>query len=109
MNRRELFLVEHGRVDTCNFHGDPLYRPMRVFDADPAKITNIGHVLGPLVDVKISGTLQEVDELSTRIPKDFRASIQGGTLCFHQTNCIGLPIEGEGIFASLYRGERLRI
>eukprot|EP00980_Cylindrotheca_fusiformis_P000768 scaffold184_cov125-Cylindrotheca_fusiformis.AAC.3 len=81
----------------------------QVFDADAAKITNIGQVLGPLVDVKVSGTLQEVDELSTRIPKEFRASIHGGTLCFRQTNCIGLPIEGEGIFDSLYLGERLRI
>jgi hypothetical protein len=79
----------------------------QVFDED--KITNIGQVLGPWVDVQVSGALQELDFQSTRVPKEFRASIQGGKLCVLSSNCIGLPIQGEGIFDSLYLGERLRI
>lgn len=79
----------------------------QVFDEE--KITNIGQVLGPWVDVQVSGTLQELDLSSTRIPKEFRASIQGGKLCVLSSNCIGLPIQGAGIFDSLYLGERLRV
>mmetsp|Transcript_4853 Transcript_4853/g.5397 ORF Transcript_4853/g.5397 Transcript_4853/m.5397 type:complete len:439 (-) Transcript_4853:95-1411(-) len=80
----------------------------QVFGSDKT-ITNIGQVLGPWVDVKVSGTLQEEDPTSTKVPKRFRAVIEGGKLCILDDNCIGLPIKGEGIFSSLYLGDRLRI
>jgi hypothetical protein len=70
---------------------------------------NIGQVLGPWVDVKVSGSLQEDDPTSTKVPKRFQANIKGGKLCFFQDACVGLPIQGEGLFDSLYLGERLRI
>ncbi|CAJ1950005.1 unnamed protein product [Cylindrotheca closterium] len=80
----------------------------------PQQVTNIGQVLGPWIDVKVSGMLQEEDPSSTRIPKRFQANINGGKLCVHAGSntegaCVGLPIKGEGIFDSLYLGERLRI
>lgn len=80
----------------------------QVFD-NKGSISNIGQILGPWADVTVSGTLEEKDSTSTRIPKEFQAAIQGGKLCLRKSNCIGLPIQGEGIFDSLYLGERLRI
>ncbi|KAL3932812.1 MAG: hypothetical protein SGBAC_010677 [Bacillariaceae sp.] len=86
----------------------------QVFGSSSSQVTNIGQVLGPWIDVKVSGTLQEGDPSSTRIPKRFRANIEGGKLCVHAGSdtegaCVGLPIQGEGLFDSLYLGERLRI
>jgi hypothetical protein len=74
-------------------------------------VVNIGQVLGPWVEVQVSGTLQEDDPTTTSVPKRFRANIQGGKLCVFQDNCIiDLPmIQGEGLFDSLYLGQRLRI
>ena len=72
-------------------------------------VKNVGQVLGPWIDVEVSGTLQEEDPTSTQVPKTFRATIQSGKLCTLKTNCINFPIRGEGIFSSLYLGERLRI
>lgn len=78
------------------------------------QVTNIGQLLGPWIDVKVSGTLQEEDRTSNTIPKRFQANIEGGELCAHFGSggdgvCVGLPIQGEGIFDSLYLGDRLRI
>jgi hypothetical protein len=72
-------------------------------------VVNIGQVLGPWVEVQVSGTIQEDDPTTTSVPKRFRANIEGGKLCVLQDNCIGLPIQGEGLFDSLYLGHRLRI
>ncbi len=74
-------------------------------------VVNVGQVLGPLATVQVFGTLQEDDSSSTHIPKGFRANIQGGKLCIvgSANACIHLPIQGEGLFDSLYLGDRLRI
>jgi hypothetical protein len=80
----------------------------QVFGKD-STVVNVGQVLGPSVAVKVFGTLQEDDPDSIRVPKRFRANIQGGKLCAFRNNCIGLPIQGEGLFDSLYLGDRLRI
>jgi hypothetical protein len=83
--------------------------------AATAGVVNIGQVLGPWVDVQVSGTLEEDDPTTSTVPKRFRANIQGGKLCWNSyppktASCVSLPmIQGEGLFDSLYLGERLRI
>lgn len=71
-------------------------------------ILNIGQVFGPLVEVDVSGSLQEKDSAQVTTPKNFIANIDSGKLCF-QENCVPLPIAGQGLFDGLYLGKRLRI
>jgi hypothetical protein len=71
-------------------------------------ILNIGQVFGPLVEVDVSGSLQEKDAEQVTTPKGFIANIDSGKLCF-QENCLPLPIAGQGLFDGLYLGKRLRI
>ncbi|VEU39684.1 unnamed protein product [Pseudo-nitzschia multistriata] len=87
--------------------------------ADGARVTNIGQVLGPLVDIRVSGSLREITTTGNR--RRFEASIDGGNLCFGGSlpsgssavsgSCpVALPmIRGRGIFESLYLGDRIRI
>jgi len=74
-------------------------------------LTNVGELLGPLLEVRVGGSLQEEDESSYSTPKRFRANIEKGALCVGDGDekCIPLPIKGEGIFDGVYLGERLRI
>jgi hypothetical protein len=78
----------------------------QVFGRD--SVVNVGELLGPLAEVRVEGDLQEDDPSSARVPKRFQAHIQGGKLCVSD-KCIRLPIQGEGLFESVYLGERLRI
>jgi hypothetical protein len=96
------------------------------------KVTNIGQVLGSLADVRVSGSLRELAATnngsrttSSKTKRRFEANIEGGRLCFGTSvipnagkqaissndYCpIDLPmIKGQGIFDSLYLGDRLRI
>ena len=95
------------------------------------KVTNIGQVLGSLADVRVSGSLRELaatngsTTTSSTTKRRFEANIEGGRLCFGTSvmpnprkqasssndYCpIDLPmIKGQGIFDSLYLGDRLRI
>lgn len=79
------------------------------FFGDDSTVVNVGQVLGPSVNVQVFGKLQEDDPESSSIPKRFRANIEGGKICAFGSHCIGLPIQGEGLFDSLYLGDRLRI
>ena len=84
----------------------------QVFGKDGTTVRNVGQVLGRWANVQVYGTLQEDNPSSLEVPKRFRASIQGGKLCVGrqpQDYCIDLPIQGEGLFDSLYLGDRLRI
>lgn len=72
-------------------------------------VTNIGELFGPLLVVRVGGSLQEDDERSTSTPKRFKADINTGGLCIGEEKCIPLPITGEGLFDGVYLGERLRI
>ena len=75
-------------------------------------VTNIGELLGPLLEVRVGGSLQEIADASLSTPKRFQANINKGELCFGTTadaSCIPLPISGEGLFDGVYLGERLRI
>lgn len=71
-------------------------------------VENVGQLFGPLVDVRVFGSVQPLDS-SMASPKRFKADIQGGKLCTRQTCFIDLPITGQGLFDSIYVGERLRI
>ena len=90
------------------------------------RVTNVGQVLGSWADVRVSGSLREVSATNQPLPNDqqplrrFEASINGGKLCVNggsvprnneSISCpIDLPmIRGEGIFDSVYLGDRLRI
>ena len=84
----------------------------QIFDA--GSVTNIGEVLGPLAQVSVAGTLSEEDPTSNKSPKRFRAKIAGGQLCTGSSRnasmCLSLPmIRGEGLFDSIYIGDRIRI
>ena len=76
-------------------------------------VTNIGQLLGPLINVQVAGSLQKS---TPSIPfQRYEANIEGGKMCFasHEptVHCwIDLPmIQGQGLFDSLYLGDRLRI
>jgi len=74
-------------------------------------VTNVGEILGRLLEVRVGGSLEEEDETNLATPKRFRANIDQGGLCLGRTSdkCIPLPISGEGLFDGVYLGERLRI
>jgi hypothetical protein len=74
-----------------------------------ASLVNIGEVIGPLLQVRVKGDLQEDSPGNFSAPKRLVAEIKSGEICWKGTNCFGLPISGEGIFDSVYLGERLRI
>ena len=71
----------------------------------------MGEIIGPLLEVRVGGSLQEEDKRSHSTPKRYRVIIDKGGLCIGEgyTNCIPLPISGEGTFDGVYLGERLRI
>jgi len=75
----------------------------------PASVTNVGELLGPLLEVRVSGSLAEADTLDITAPKRFQATIDSGKLCLANTACAPLPIQGVGLFDGLYLGKRLRI
>lgn len=87
----------------------PFNHEYQIFSA--GAVTNVGEVLGPLLAVRVGGSLREEDGGSRATPKRFRASIDTGGLCLGggDGKCLPLPIKGEGIFDSVYLGERLRI
>ena len=72
-------------------------------------VVNVGQLLGPWIDVRVSGTVKEEDETTSSVPKRLIANINGGKLCLYKVHCIDLPIQGEGLFDSVYLGARLRI
>ncbi|KAL7578751.1 hypothetical protein ACA910_015984 [Epithemia clementina (nom. ined.)] len=106
---------------------------------DPSSgITNIGQVWGPSLYVRVMGTFHQVDSTTatTSSPARFQADISSGQLCWggpptpqprpatasttnndkdknkndkNKEKCLDLPIQGVGLFESLYLGERLRI
>lgn len=81
----------------------------QIFGQDQT-VVNLGQLLGPVANVQVYGTIQEPDPSSASVPKRLQANIQGGKLClFQKQACIDLPIHGEGLFDSLYVGERIRI
>ena len=77
----------------------------------PDSVRNVGQVLGPWVQVQVSGSLREETPGSRKVPKRFVAQIEQGELCVssQEAVCVDLPIAGEGVFDSLYLGSRLRI
>ena len=75
-------------------------------------VTNVGELLGPLLEVRVSGSLNEENAESDDVPKRFAASIDRGRICLGRGDdapCAPLPIGGEGLFDGVYLGERLRI
>ena len=85
---------------------------------DKSTIINVGELLGPLLEVRVSGTLEEeehVDVTSSSnhsfMPIRYHVTIDNGGLCIgtKTSSCLPLPIRGEGIFDSVYLGKRLRI
>ena len=80
----------------------------QVFGAD--SVVNVGELLGPLLEVRVSGGLSEADPKVLSAPKRFRADIDQGALCLAgPLPCAPLPIKGEGLFDGMYLGKRLRI
>jgi hypothetical protein len=72
-------------------------------------VETVGQVVGPWVDVRVSDELHEENPTTMASPKRFQADIQGGKLCVQRIYCAPLPIQGQGLFDSVYVGERLRI
>ena len=86
---------------------------------DKSTIINVGELLGPLLEVRVSGTLQEEEYVvvissssnQSSMPKHYHVTIDNGGLCIgtSTSSCLPLPLRGEGIFDSVYLGKRLRI
>lgn len=86
---------------------------------DKSTIINVGELLEPLLEVRVSGTLQEEEHVLSSssssshsfMPKRYHVTIDNGGLCIgtKTSSCLPLPIRGEGIFESVYLGKRLRI
>ena len=76
-------------------------------------LTNVGELLGPALEVRVSGSLTEDDLNDLTAPKRFRADITGGAICAAigppGGTCAPLPIRGQGIFDGVYLDKRLRI
>lgn len=83
-------------------------------------VCNVGQVLGPLVEVRVTGSLERENASQKEVvvtPARFTATIERGDLCFFGSGtvdetkqmCIPLPISGVGMFDGLYVGRRLRI
>jgi len=70
-------------------------------------LENVGQVVGPLVEVHVSGSLRRNDE-NKKSTNRFIANIDHGELCL-ASSCVPLPISGKGLFESSYVGKRLRI
>ena len=70
---------------------------------------NVGEILGPGLEVRVSGSLREDDPTSFLTPKRFVATINRGRLCLSSSACAPLPISGEGIFDGVYLGKKIRI
>ena len=92
----------------------------QVFGVD--SLTNVGELLGPALEVRVSGKLLELDPDVVTAPKRFRADIDRGRICLGTGGgvasdswdseaglCVPLPIKGEGLFDGVYLGRRLRI
>ena len=91
----------------------------------PNRLVNIGQLWGPNLYVRVLGTFAEVDPTATASPKRLQADITSGQVCWQQPaaqsrrqssiplvvrseSCLDLPIQGMGLFDSLYLGPRLR-
>ena len=75
-------------------------------------MTNVGEVLGPRLEVRVSGALSEDDTTDLVSPKRFRADINDGRICLGSTlaaPCVPLPISGVGLFDGVYLTDELRI
>ena len=87
--------------------------------AGAMSVCNVGQVLGPLVEVRVMGSLERKNASQKEVvtPARFSATIQRGDMCFFGSGtedesrqmCIPLPIFGVGLFDGLYVGRRLRI
>jgi hypothetical protein len=71
------------------------------------RIINRGELLGPWLDVRVLGNWEATTGGSSL--QRFKADIQSGQMCRGPTFCAPLPITGEGLFESVYLGDRLRI
>lgn len=80
----------------------------QIFSPDD-HVTNVGELFGPWMDVRVFGDVNAVSGGGDQGPQRFQANIQGGKLCAGSSRCLPLPISGEGLFDSVYLGERLRI
>lgn len=91
----------------------------QVFGSDQS-VQNIGELWGPSLAVRVLGSYQEQDPSSQSSPKRLQANITGGKLCWNPSSptneltategaCVDLPIQGMGLFESLYLGERIRV
>jgi len=125
IDRRIPFFPDFGFNDSFQvFSSSPTIK-----SSDANRVTNIGQLLGSLIDVRVSGSLRETTTATAKAEKSgrfFEANIEGGRLCFGSSvgvksdvddkdekaeNCpIYLTmIKGKGLFESLYLGDRLRI
>jgi len=100
----------------------------------PSTVTNVGELFGPNLFVQVYGTVREVQNRPTTAEQEeqepirrqrLRADIEGGDLCVSvgkssriptaaaiaddKKYCVDLPIKGEGLFDSVFLGQRLRI
>ena len=103
---------EGGGIDRrIPFPDLPFNNNYQIFSTSNDSVINVGEILGPILEVRVGGSLQEDDTSTYATPKRFTANIVKGGLCIGEegNKCLPLPIKGEGIFDGVYLGERLRI
>lgn len=80
----------------------------QVFTSDH-RLVNRGELFGPWLDVRVLGSWDATSSGSDSRMQRFQADIQSGQICRGPLLCAPLPITGEGLFDSVYLGDRLRI
>ncbi len=71
------------------------------------RIINRGELLGPWLDVRVFGNWEATTGGNSL--QRYKAEIHSGQFCRGPNFCAPLPITGEGLFDSVYLGDRLRI
>ncbi|KAG7371156.1 DUF2358 domain containing protein [Nitzschia inconspicua] len=105
------------RIPFPDFKFNDNYQLFDLSETSSGRVTTVGQLFGPLANVQVYGSIREANPQESSLPRRrYEANIQGGKLCFSRTfqpptNCwIDLPmIQGQGLFDSLYVGDRLRI
>jgi hypothetical protein len=91
----------------------PFNENYQEFRKEDDSIRNIGQLLGPFAFVEVWGDLMDIEPqngVQNHSPKRLQANITAGKICgINQKFCFPLPIQGVGVFESVFLSDRLRI
>ena len=103
-----------GGLTEENSGGFDFNENFQIFSEDNSVVT-VDQIFGSWLDMRVIGSLQEVQDpaeftMTSSLPKRFQSDLQERIVCIGgNQNCLVMPMQGEGLFDSVYLGERLRI